>query len=452
MTASTTALREFPTIAGHPFAGCLPRMRSDPLGFYTQLRREHGDYVRLRMVPHYFGLLLTHPDAVEHILHKNHANYVKPKLFYTSIGLLVGDGLFTSFGETWRTQRRLVQPAFHSQFLSVLAPLMVESADIFVRDFRSRTRQPIDILEAMMRVTLRIAGTTLFSADISGDADAVGAAFRVAFRYISMRLNSTQIVPPWMPTRTNREFARVKKFLDDFVAGLISARRKTNERPNDLLTMLIDARDEMTGRGMSDRRIMDEALTFLTGGHENVGAAITWTWYLLALHPEIQEQAYEEVRGWLRGSNPTVEDLEHFPLLTAIFQESMRLYPPGWGELRQNLEADEIAGYPVPRKTIIVLCQWVTHRHPDFWTEPEKFDPGRFLPGPLKHRFAYFPFGGGPRICIGMQMTLLEGPLVLATILQHYRLEIVPDHPVVPDPTFTLRPKHGLKVILHARS
>jgi cytochrome P450 len=197
---------------------------------------------------------------------------------------------------------------------------------------------------------------------------------------------------------------------------------------------------------------MDEALTFLAGGHENVGAALTWTWYLLAIHPEIQEHAYDEIRARLGGRNPTADDIPHLPLLTAIFQESMRIYPPGWGELRQNLDADEIAGYPIPRKTLIVLCQWVTHRHPDFWTQPEKFDPARFLSGTLMHRFAYFPFGGGPRICIGMQMTLLEGPLVLATILQRYRVQIVPDQPVVPDPTFTLRPKYGVKVILHART
>jgi cytochrome P450 len=215
--------------------------------------------------------------------------------------------------------------------------------------------------------------------------------------------------------------------------------------------MLIRAHDKQTGQSMSDRLIMDEVLTFLAGGHENVGSAITWTWYLLALHPEIQEQACDEIHGRLQGRNPTADDLPHLPLLNAIFQESMRIYPPGWGELRQSVAADEISGYPIRAKTLIVLCQWVTHRHPDFWENAQQFNPNRFLGSPSYHRFAYFPFGGGPRICIGMQFTLLEGALVLATILQRFRIEIVPDHPVAADPTFTLRPRYGLKVILHRR-
>jgi cytochrome P450 len=426
-------------------------MRTDPLGFYTRARRTLGDYLRIRIVPHYYGYVLTHPQAVEHILHKRNANYVKPAIFYKSLGLLVGDGLFTSSGETWRLQRQLVQPAFHSQFLTTLAPLMVDSAEKFVREFQSRTGQPIDMLAAMMRVSLRIAGTTLFSADISGDADAMGAAFRSAFAHVSRRLNSTQIVPPWLPTPSNREFARVKKFLDSYVANLIATRRKSSHQPSDVLSMLLSARDPRTGQPMPDRRIMDEVLTFLAGGHENVGSALAWTWYCLAAHPQIQQQAFDEIHAHLDGRNPIAADIPQLPLLTAIFQESMRLYPPGWGELRQALEPDEIAGYPIPRKALIVLCQWVTHRHPDFWQNPEQFDPSRFLNSESYERFAYFPFGGGPRICIGMQMSLLQGPLVLATILQRYRVQLVPDHPVIPDPTFTLRPRDGLKVILHPR-
>jgi cytochrome P450 len=438
---------------GHRFGGCLQRMRRDPLGFYSQTRRDCGDYVRLRVIPGFNFYLLTHPDAVEHVLLKNHKNYRKPDIFYKSVSLLVGDGLFTNEGESWQKQRRLAQPAFHSQYLALLSPLMVEGAQAFVRQHEPSAGQPIDIADGMMKVGMRIASTTLFSTDISGDADAIGKAYRTAFAHISDRLNSLQLIPNWFPTKSNRKFAQAKKVLDEAVVSLIAARLKDSDKPNDLLTMFLNARDEKTGQSMPRKQLMDEMLTLLTGGHENVGAALSWTWYLLGQHPDVQNDVYDEIHARLRGRSPCAQDLPQLPLLTAVFEESLRIYPPGWGELRETISADEINGFPLPAKAIIILCQWVTHRHPEFWEEPERFKPERFLSSATanRHRFAYFPFGGGPRICIGMQFALIEGPLVLATILQRFRVELVSDHPVVPDPTFTLRPTHGLKVILHRR-
>lgn len=438
---------------GHRFSGCLRQMRRDPLGLYSQAQREYGDYVRLCVIPGFYCYVLTHPDAVEHVLHKGHKNYRKPDIFYKSVGLLVGNGLFTNEGEPWLRQRKLAQPAFHSQYLSLLSPLMVEAADSFVREHESDGGRAIDILDGMMKVGLKIASTTLFSTDISGDTDAIGKAFRTAFAHISDRLNSLQLVPPWLPTAANRRFARAKRLLDGAVMELIASRRNNAKQPRDLLTMLVNAHDEQTGQGMLEKQLMDEVLTLLTAGHENVGSALAWTWYLLGKHPEVQENVYQEISACLRGRSPLMEDLPNLPLLTAVFEESLRLYPPGWGELRETIEADEIDGHAIPAKSIIILCQWVTHRHPDFWPDPESFRPERFLPEGAKerHRFAYFPFGGGPRICIGMQFALVEGPLVLATILQRFRVELVSDHPVEPDATFTLRPRHGLKVVLHPR-
>jgi cytochrome P450 len=217
--------------------------------------------------------------------------------------------------------------------------------------------------------------------------------------------------------------------------------------------MLLGAHDQLTGESMPQKQLMDEVLTILTAGHENIGAALSWTWYLLARHPGIQENVHDEIRAALGGKNPTFDDLPKLPLCKAVFEESMRLFPPGWGELRETIEPDEVNGYPISAKSIIILCQWVTHRHKDFWPEPETFNPANFLGDAAanRHRFAYFPFGGGPRICIGMQFALIEGPIILATILQKFRVELVPDQQVVPDATFTLRPKYGLKVILHRR-
>jgi cytochrome P450 len=428
-------------------------MQADPLSLYTDLQRKYGDYVKIRVVAGIHCYLLTHPDAVEHVLHKNHRNYRKPDRFYKSVGLLVGNGLFTNEGEAWQRQRQRAQPAFHRQSIAQLAPLMVRGAQLFADEQQLRAGQPLDMMRSMTKVGMRIASTTLLSADISGDADVVGRAYRVAFAHISRRLNSMQLVPNWFPTPANRAFARAKQMLDDMVMGLIAERRASREKPGDLLTMLMDAQDQQTGEKMSDRQLMDEVLTLLTAGHENIGAALAWTWYLIATHPDIQRDLHAELDAQLGDRPPTMDDLPALPLLGAVFAESLRLYPPGWGELRESIAGDEIGGYAIPPKAMIILCQWVTHRHPDFWTNPEQFDPARFLrDDPNRHRFAYFPFGGGPRICIGLQFAMIEGPLVLATILQRFRIEMASAQPVVPDATFTLLPKNGLNIALHPRT
>jgi cytochrome P450 len=302
-------------------------------------------------------------------------------------------------------------------------------------------------------VGLRIAGTTLFSTDIAAEADDIGRAYRVAFEHVSRRMNSPPLVPAWFPTPRNLAFRRAKRLLDRVVLGLVANRRQAASRPDDLLTLLLAARDEETGAGMTDEQVKDEALTLLTAGHETAGAALSWTWYLLGQHPQVQDDVADEVRGKLGGRSPTLEDLADLPLTRAAFEEALRLYPPAWGQPRESIQADEIDGYPIPAKAIVTLCQWVTQRHPDFWEEPERFKPERFLPGQAagRHRFAYFPFGGGPRVCMGSNFALMEGPLVLATVLQRFRVDLVPGQTVVPGPTFTLRPKDGVKMRLRPR-
>jgi cytochrome P450 len=425
-------------------------MHDDPLGFYTKAQREFGDYVKIRAVLGIDCYLLTHPDAVEHVLHRNHRNYRKPDIFYTSVGLLTGDGLFTNEGESWQQQRKLVSPAFQPAHLARLCPAILASAEAFIREVR--TDEPIDLAEAMMKLGLRLSGTTLFSTDISGEADAIGKAFKIGFQHISDRMNSMQIIPPWLPTAANRRFAAAKKMLDRVVDELILSRQQLSEQPADLLGVMLGARDPVTGRGMSHRLMMDEILTLLTAGHENVAAALTWTWYLLATHPRVQRDLGDEIDAHLRGRTIGPDDLDHLPLLRAVFEESLRLYPPGWGELRETIGEDVVNGYPIPPKSMIILCQWLTHRHPDFWTEPDQFRPERFLPSATKpHRFAYFPFGGGPRICIGLQLAMMECCMVIAAILQQFTVELIDGQRIEPDATFTLRPRYGLKAILRAR-
>ncbi len=422
-------------------------MQRDPLGFYTQAQREFGDYVRIRAVRGIDCYLLTHPDAVEHVLHKGHRNFRKPDIFYNSVGLLVGDGLFTNEGESWINQRKQVQPAFHPWHLKKLCPGIVAGAADFVQSHRRLVNQPIDLADAMMKLGLRIASTTLFSTDISGEADTVGRAFRVGFQHISNRMNSLQLVPNWLPTPANRKFSVAKQKLDAVVERIIASRQSLQQQPEDLL-------GEMLGSPMPRRMLMDEVITLLTAGHENIGAALSWTWYLLAQHPKIQSDLHDEIRKVLGKRHPTFEEIDDLPFLRAVFEESMRLYPPGWGELRETIADDIIDGYPIPARSMIILCQWVTHRHPDFWPDPARFDPARFLPaaGKVRHRFAYFPFGGGPRICIGMQLAMIEAALVIATVLQEFQIELLPGQVIEPDATFTLRPRNGLKVILRSRA
>ncbi len=313
--------------------------------------------------------------------------------------------------------------------------------------------QVLDILPEMMRLSLSIASTTLFSTDISDGADEIGMAYREAFAYVSYRMNHPFSLPTWMPLPRNRRFAHPKTVIDWVVLDLIARRRQDGEIHDDLMAMLMAAQDEETHGGMTDHQVRDEALTLLTARHETVGAALSWTWYLLSKYPEVQQSLYDEVVGGLVGRHPTTSDLSNLPLCRAVFEEAMRLYPPAWGMPRESIEADEIMGYYIPPKSAIVLGQFLTHRHPNFWEEPDQFRPERFL-GEVpvnRPRFAYFPFGGGPRVCIGSQFAMIEAQLVLATVIQRYEMELVADHPMVPDPTFTLRPKYGVKVILRRR-
>lgn len=316
---------------GHWLLGCMRQFQRDPIGLYMQAWRDYGNLVRMRAFPGIYVYLLIHPDTVEHVLQKNHKNYRKPDFFNGPVSLLAGTGILTSEGDLWLCQRRLMQPAFHRQQLAKLVPLMVTAAESFVREQQTQgPGQVVDILNEMMKLALRIASTTLFSADISGEADDIGRTYRVGFEYVSRRMNSPPFLPAWLPTPRNLAFANAKKLLDRVVLDLIAARRRTTTKPDDLLMLLLAAQDEETSAAMSDQQIKDEALTLLTAGNETIGASLPWTWYLLAQHPEIQNHLYDEVRGKLQGRSPQLEDLHGLPLTKAVFEESLRLYPPAW--------------------------------------------------------------------------------------------------------------------------
>jgi len=452
-SSTAAATKAWPEVPGHWLLGCIKQFQRTPLEMYRQSWREHGDYVRLRALPGVYVYLLAHPEAIEHVLHTNAKNYRKPDSFNHSVSLLAGNGILTSEGEFWRKQRRLVQPAFSSHAVAGLGDLMAGGISQFVEEWEAAGQErTVDVLPELMRLGLRIASLTLLGKDISGEADSIGQAYRTAFEYVSLKMNGRLMFSPlWLPTRRNREFRQAKALLDRVVLELI-AQRRNQPAKLDVLGRLLAAQDEESGIGMSDEQLKDEAITLLTAGHETAGAALSWALYLLSEHPQVQEQLHEEVRGVLGGRMPTIVDLDRIPLATAVFEETMRLFPPAWGMPRETLAADEIHGYPVPKRSTVVLSQLLIHRHPDFWPEPDRFDPGRFLwPAPDRPKFAFFPFGGGARICVGNQMAMVEGPLVLAALVQRFQFTLVPNQQIVPDPTFTLRPKHGVQLAVRQR-
>jgi cytochrome P450 len=454
--AAVTPRRSWPGPRGHWLFGCVQAFQSEPLNFPREAWRTYGDYVRLRLLPGFDLYLIVDPAAVEHVLVKNYKNYRKPSFLTGPVRLLTGNGLFTSEGDFWLRQRRLAQPAFVRSAVTRLASSMTEAADALLREWDAAPDgRVVDIVPEMMRLVLRIAAATLFGADISTEeADALGKANLNISAFVRYRMNSLLAPPLWVPTRRNRAFHRAKSLLDGMVLRIIGSRRRSGPAGNDLLDMLLAARDDESGTGMTDQQLKDEVVTLMFAGHDTTAAAISWAWHLLARHQDVQESLYDEVSSRLAGRTPTAEDLPRLPLATAIFEETLRLYPPAPGLCRQALAPDEIQGYPIPAKAWVMPSQWVTHRHPAYWEEPDRFRPERFLPGRAADRpkLAYFPFGAGPRGCIGNTFAMIEGALVLAAMVQRFRVRPADEREVEIDPTFVLRPKGPVNLIVRKRS
>jgi cytochrome P450 len=439
---------------GHFLLGSGPDVARDPLNLYTTAHQTYGPVVKFRAIPPFSWYSVVDPGDIEHILVQNQRNYTKGAFFRKALVPLLGNGLFTNEGDSWLAQRRLIQPTFHRGHVTALADTIINPTLAAVERWQALADrgEPVDIQNEMTALTLRIAGLSLFGADLQGAAVRVEGASRIVFEQANYRLNTPFPLPAWMPTRRNRRFARALRILDQTVYSIIEQRRRDGGEYHDLLALLMDVRDE-SGTGMSDRQLRDEVVTLLLAGYETTAAALSWTWYLLSEHPEEAEKLTAEIDAVLAGRTPTVEDLARLPLTEMVVQESMRLYPPAWGVPRQAIADDEIGGYRLPAGTIVAIGTWVTHRHPDFWEEPERFDPTRFTAARSagRPRFAYLPFSGGARQCVGSSFAMLEARLVLAMLAQRFRLRLVPGHPVVPDPTFTLRPRFGLPMVIEAR-
>jgi cytochrome P450 len=447
--------QSWPGPQGHFLFGCLPEFRRDQLNFLRELRRAYGDYVRIPTVPGYDIHLLADPAAVEHVLVKNYKNYRKPEFLTDPVRLLLGNGLFSSEGDFWLRQRRLAQPAFLRGAIVRLAAPMTAAVEGLTRTWEAAPDgRTVDIVSDMMRLVLDIAGATLFGADVTAGAEAIGAAERDIFALVRHKMDNPLSAPLWVPTRLNRAYRAAKGLLDNVVLRVIESRRRSGPASNDLLDLLLAARDGEAGTGMSDGQLRDEVLTLLFAGHDTTASGLSWAWYLLARHPQVQDALHDEAAAHLAGRAPQAEDLPHLPLATAVFEEALRLYPPAPGLARRAVAPDEIQGRPVPAKAIVMPSQWVIHRHPAYWDEPDQFRPERFLPGHASERpkFAYFPFGGGPRVCIGNTFALTEAALVLAGLAQRFAFRLADDREVELDTTFVLRPKGAVNLEVKKRS
>jgi cytochrome P450 len=446
--------REPPMPPGDFLLGHARHMLRHAAEFLLEAHQTYGDVVRLRLGPR-TALALFHPEHVYHVLVKRRENFTKQARGYKKLRKLLGNGLLTSEGDFWLRQRRLAQPAFAPQRLAGFAAAMVTAAEEMTRTWSepARLNQPVDIAAEMMRLTLRIVGETLLGADVTGEANDVGAALTLVLEEMSRRIHTPWDFQERMPTPKNRRYEQAVERLNQAVHRIISERRQRSAAGDDLLSMLMAAKDEETGLRMTDQQLRDEVMTFFLAGHETTAVTLTWTWYLLSKHVDVRRRIEEEVDRVLAGRLPSIDDLPKLTYTKLVIQESMRLWPPVWGIARLAAEDDQIGDVAIPAGSPVLLVQYVTHRHRDFWDNPEGFDPERFLPEHVekRHPYAYFPFGAGPRICIGNHFAMMEAVLIAAAVASRWRLNLIPGAPVISQARVTLRPKGGLRMNIQRR-
>ncbi len=430
----------------HFLIGNFPLGSPDPLAVFSGWAREFGDifYYRAGWIHVYF---LNSPELIESVLVTNQQNFRKDRVIQNSRWFL-GQGLLTSEGGEWLRQRRLSQPAFHRERLALYARIINGCAEEMLDSWKDGENR--DVHQEMMQLTLRVVAKVLFSVDVKNESKEVAAALNLLMKHSS---GARMLLPPWvryLPLPFLIRVRRAVRQLDEVVYRIIRERRRSENDNGDLLSMLMSARDE-DGSRMTDRQLRDEVMTFLLAGHETTALSLSWAWFLLSENPEAENKLHHELARVLDGKNPSFEDLPRLCYTEAVVKESVRLYPPAWSLARTAAEDFEIGGYLVPAGSNVVMSQWIMHRDPRFFPSPEQFDPGRWFEEHTQRlpRFAYFPFGGGPRYCVGASFAMMEATLLLAAIAQRFRLRMVPGHKVVPVPSITLRPKYGIKMSLH---
>lgn len=435
--------------------GNVPLPGADWLAGFERAARTFGDVVYFQFL-HVPMILLVHPEAIESVLLTHPADFLKSR-DYRALAKVLGNGLLTSEGDTWRAQRKMLQPAFRRENILSYAPVMVSCAENMLS--RWSDGEAYDLHQEMMALTLDIVGKALFGADVLRSADRVGSALETAMKQFTRIAGWAFLLPESFPVPGTWRMRRATHQLDDVIYGIIHERRGRSENsttgnPSDLLGTLLEIRDD-DGRPLDDVQLRDQLMTLFLAGHETTAIALSWTWYLLATNPEAEGKLHSELDEVLQRRAPTAADLPNLPYTEMVIKESMRLYPPAWGIGRQARTEFQAGGYDLPPRTNIFMLQWVTQRDARFFPEPERFLPERWSEDLVRTgkipRFAYFPFGGGPRVCIGAGFAMMEATLLLATVAQRYRFALLPDHPIKLFPSVTLRPKHGIQAVLHKR-
>ena len=422
--------------------------RRDPIA-YLRAAAEYGDIVRLPITRQPL-FLVNHPDLLKDIF-VTHQKHFKKGRGLERAKKLLGEGLLTSEDPYHRRQRRLIQPAFHRQRIAAYAEQMTHYAASTSAGWGDGETR--DMAEEMLHLALAIVGKTLFNAEMEGEAAEIGDALTEVFALFHTLLLPLADLLEKLPIPSVRRFARARARLDATIYGLIKERRASGEDKGDLLSMLLLARDEDDGGQMTDEQVRDEALTIFLAGHETTANALAWTWFLLSQNPESEEKFHAELDRVLRGRAPTLDDLPHLPFTRKVLAESLRLYSPAWLVGRRVLSDYKLGEQELKRGDIVLMAQAVMHTDPRFWTDPKKFDPERWTPEAEAQRpkFAYFPFGGGPRVCIGEQFAWMEEMLLLAALGQQWKMRLAPGQVVATQPIITLRPKFGMKMVLERR-
>lgn len=450
MMAATAKARKAPGPRGSLIMGNLAEYMQDPIAMLSRLRREYGDVARNPLGP-YLTFLISHPDDIKHVLQDNHANYIRGR-FYDNFKPFFGEGLLTTDGDFWLRHRKLVQPLFHRRRVDTCSEEIQSSVDEMLRRWEgySRSGEAFDIVPEMMHLTLSVLGKMIFGVDVGHLAEVIGPAVRLGVAAMMPQGNINDFLPRWLPTPHNRQISTAKQTLTNVMDWVREQRTHMHRNGNDLSSLLLSAVDEETQERLTEKEVQDEMMTIFLAGHETTGSGLAWSLYALATHPEVRARLEEELQRTVGDRPPSAADLPNLPYLCMVIDECLRVYPPIWGFTRDAAGDDEIRGYRIPAGSSVFVSPYVTHRHPEFWQNPEAFDPERFATevAVTRPRFAYFPFGGGPRQCIGIHMAKLQMQLAVAMVVQRYRFEAVPGHPVERGATVSLRPVNGIQMTL----
>lgn len=446
-----------PSPPGRLVTGHLREARARPLEYMLEVTRAYGDIVQLRMGPARM-VIVNHPDHVKRVLQEKHSHYGRPA-FVSLLRSVVGNGLLFSEGDTWLRQRRIMQPSFHRQRIADFASIMGRAVAERIERWRARQRpdDPLDLTHETTELIATIIGPALFGSDIASTAAELGQAIDVTLRWLNQRTAKPLSAPLFVPTEENRRFRAAQRLFASSVAQLIADRRARGDDaqpPGDLLSMLLAARDAETGQGMSDRQLQDEVLTFLIAGLETTNAALQWTLLLLAQHPGAAQRVRDEHRAVCGDRPPRADQLADMPYTRMVIDETLRLYPPVYGLNRRVVRQDIIHGYTIPKGTQVIVSPYALHRHPQLWSDPDAFHPERFDPqhAQPRSRFAYIPFGAGPRQCIGNAFAMMELQILVPSLVAAFDFSLGEAQAVAPEASMTLRPKGPVVMRVSARS